>query len=123
MDIFGQPLQWFTVNHWVTGETWLNASQLVDGLDKLFSEIPQDLKLVEEWLLAMLRFYKPGLKALLLKRDQQIEELSKKLDIDTLLHDRSIYFLSQRDICLLKDLTSSIDPNSIQTNNLPHEGS
>lgn len=106
MDNLGQPLQWFTVNHWVTGETWNNTRQLENTLDALLEKNPKGLKLIEKWLLAMLEFYKQSLKEILTERDQEIKTFSQDQKNDIALQDRSIYLLSQQDINLLSDLES-----------------
>lgn len=112
MDNLGQPLQWFTVNHWVTGETWIKAHQLENKLEALLANAGQlsknniELELVEEWLLAMLGFYKKPLKEILIKRDQQISTYTQDQEKNKILQDRRIYLLSQQDINLLSDLES-----------------
>ena len=59
VDAYGQPLQWFTVNHWVTGEAWGQSQVLLHGLACLVSS-PQH-NLVEQWLLALLQFYEDSM--------------------------------------------------------------
>ncbi len=113
MDNLGQPLQWFSVNHWVTGETWSNSQQLENKLDVLLEIKPKGLKLVEEWLLAMLGFYKQTLKETLIKRDQHIKTLTQGRGIDKTQQDRSIYLLSHQEINLFDDLKSRTNLNSI----------
>lgn len=106
MDRLGQPLQWFTVNHWVTGETWKSSAILEQQLNQLLYSQRHNLDLVEQWLLAMLEFYKQTLKLLLKQRDQRINELSEKDHLDTVLKNHSIYDLSIIKINLLNDLES-----------------
>ena len=113
MDNLGQPLQWFTVNHWVTGETWNKPNQLENKLDTLLEKKSKGLKLVEEWLLAMLGFYKQTLKETLIKRDQHIKTLTQGRGIDKTQQDRSIYLLSHQEINLFDDLKSRTDLTSM----------
>jgi hypothetical protein len=113
MDNLGQPLQWFTVNHWVTGETWSNTNLLENKLDALLDKKAKELKLVEEWLLAMLGFYKKALKETLTKRDLQIKTFTQGQEIDKTLQDRSIYLLSHQEINLFNDLKSYTDLTSM----------
>ncbi len=113
MDNLGQPLQWFTVNHWVTGETWSNSKQLENKLGILLEKEPKGLKLVEEWLLAMLGFYKQSLKETLTKKDQHIKTLTQEQGIDKTLQDRTIYLLSHQEINLFDDLKSRTDLTSM----------
>ena len=102
----GQPLQWFTVNQWVTGESWNQAKQLEYHLDKLLAKKTPELGLVETWMLAMLEFYRKTVKEILTERDQKIKTFSQDQNNDKALQDRSIYLLSQQDINLLSDLES-----------------
>lgn len=113
MDSLGQPLRWFTVNHWVTGETWSNADQLEKKLDALLEKESKGLKLIEQWLLAMMEFYKQTLKETLTKRDQQIKTFAQEQGIYKTLQDRSIYLLSHQKIDLFNDMKSLANLNSM----------
>jgi len=106
MDNVGQPLQWFTVNQWVTGESWMEAKQLEYHLNNVLVKTKPELDLVEHWILAMLGFYRQKLNDLLEKRDQNIKSLTKKQNPESILEDHSIYHLSQYKINLLRDLES-----------------
>ena len=106
MDHMGQPLQWFTVNHWVTGETWNPADILGKQLIQLLNYERQNLEMVERWLLAMLEFYQQPINNLLIQRDQRIDELIQGKEFDSILKDRTIYDLSSDKINLLSDLES-----------------
>lgn len=101
MDNMGQPLSWFTVNHWVSGKTWKSANEL----NKLLENLPIviDESLAEQWLIAMLEFYRADIQALLVNRDTRISEL-KKISDNEILNDRNYYELSKRAINLLKEL-------------------
>jgi len=102
MDQQGQPLQWFSVNLWVTGEAWGETADLLEQLDRIPCE--PALSLTEQWLLAMAHFYRPVLQQLLEQRDQQIEALACGRDLATVQQDRQIYTLSSREIKLLEDI-------------------
>jgi hypothetical protein len=104
MDNMGQPLQWFTVNHWVTGESWVNSMEMDNYLTKLLSKELSTVETVEKWILAMLGFYAPTLREILKERDGQIEALSQDIETTSVFNDRNIYLLSQQEIDLLKDL-------------------
>lgn len=98
MDPMGQPLGWFTVNHWVTGESWENAHALGDCL-KL---IPYDsqVSIVEKWLLAFLNISHDTVKTLLYKRDDIIENKIKESGDVDIKQDKSVYILSEAAISL-----------------------
>lgn len=101
MDTVGQSLSWFTVNHWVTGNTWRSANELNPILDNL--PIVRDVTLTEHWLMAMLRFYQLIIKELLQDRDARINQLKMVSDKE-ILNDRNYYELSRRPINILKEL-------------------
>jgi hypothetical protein len=103
MDNHGQPLQWFSVNHWVTGEQWNNAETLVSAMQCY--DPPISMVLTEKWLMAMLEFYMPVIEELLLERDDTINSYCKEWQQEAILQERSIYFLSGYSINLLDDLS------------------
>ena len=95
MDSMGQPLGWFTVNLWVSGESWLAADELV----KKFNQLPlqpadSKLSLVEQWLLSLLLLEKQTVISLIKERDRILEEKKQSLGGD-IQQDRSVYLLSQ----------------------------
>ena len=101
MDNMGQPLNWFTVNHWVTGKTWKSAVELNVLLENL--PIDSDESLVEQWLIAMLKFYRADIQELLENRDIKVSKLKDKSDKE-IFKNRDYYELSTRPINLLKEL-------------------
>lgn len=106
MDSLGQPILWFTVNRWVTGEIWNPADILEKQLGQLLEHKRQNLDLVEQWLLSMLEFYQQPINTLLRMRDRKINKLIEKKDLNTVLKDRTIYGLSKNAVNLLSDLES-----------------
>ena len=114
MDNLGQPIQWFTVNHWVTGEKWITADILERQLEKLLMGNKHELMLVEKWLLAMLEFYQQSLNHLLQERDQKINSLLAQKKLEAVLKDHVIYDLSQTKINLLNDLESCANLNELE---------
>lgn len=112
MDNMGQPLEWFTVNHWVSGETWNTAETLRGYLNKLLKNECPNLGLVEQWIHSMLGFYQQQLDDLLNERDKEIKTLTQERELNTILTDRTIYVLSQHKINLLSDLESYVNLNS-----------
>ena len=107
MDPQGQPLGWFTVNHWVTGESWVPASELTEKLQS----IPYDIQetLLTRWLLAMVVLYRDQLNELLECRDKLLNE--NVLAGDNILQDRSLYLLSESPIDLKIHLETILCPD------------
>jgi len=115
MDNLGQPIAWFTVNHWVTGETWATADILEQRLKNLLSEDKHKLSLVEQWLLSMIRFYQQSINHLLKERDQQLNTYLSEKTLEEVRDDRAIYFLSLHNINLLNDLETYANLSKIET--------
>jgi len=90
MDDMGQPLRWFMVNHWVTGETWLTAPLLSAQLHDI--PLTEQNTLLEQWLLSMLALYKDDINALLVLRDHSLNIKHSHGDIK---QDREYYLLSE----------------------------
>ena len=102
IDDMGQPLRWFMVNHWVTGETWLNAPLLL----KQIQHIPfnEQSSLLERWILSILAVHEDEINQLLVLRDQGLTN-SNSLDIaEELKQDRSFYLLAEQAINLQNKL-------------------
>ncbi|WP_455198494.1 DUF6969 family protein [Kaarinaea lacus] len=116
MDSMGQPVRWFTVNHWVTGETWCPADMLNRKLDLLTKKDSRELSLVEQWIKAIIEFYTLSLNQLLEERDRVITKLIQEKNLNAILQDRAIYGLSHRPINLLYDLESYV--NLVNSHNL-----
>lgn len=93
MDNMGQPLGWFTVNHWVTGEEWESAKYLIMHLKKIpYAE--QD-KLVERWLLSLLDVSRNMIESILYDRDKLIELKQDKTLESNIKQDKNVYLLSE----------------------------
>jgi len=107
VDGQGQPLRWFTTNHWVTGETWRTGAQL--GQDMPPPE-PEDAHLAARWLSAMLRFSAPALAVLLDERDAALAAHQSRTtqSEETVRADRTLYVLSEREIDLMGELSAAL---------------
>ena len=105
MDNMGQPLGWFTVNKWVTGETWQSAATLI----QLLKSVPYDKQtsLIEGWLLSLVVLSRDVIIQALQMRDMLLEKRqlsSSKEDYD-IKQDKELYLLSETSINL-QDLLS-----------------
>lgn len=106
MDDEGQPISWFTVNHWVTGAAWKNSNELITSLDDLPNT--NNLILTEQWLIVMLKFYNSALKELLRDRDTRINQFNSESEKEVLTnHD--FYELSRRKISILEELKYALN--------------
>lgn len=100
MDNMGQPLGWFTVNHWVTGEEWENAKHLIIHLKNIpYAE--QD-NLVERWLLSFLEVSRNTIESILYERDKFIELKQCETRESDVKGDKNLYLLSEIAVDLKK---------------------
>ncbi len=98
MNDSGQPLRWFMVNHWVSGETWLDAYLLEQQIRKI--PFAEQTSMLEQWLLSMLGIYQADIISLLRQRDSIIESKQDK----KCKQDRHLYLLAEQKINLQKKL-------------------
>jgi len=100
MDPMGQPLGWFTVNHWVTGEAWETAENLI----KLIKSIPynKQTRLVERWLLSILALSHDKVDNILLERDEILKQQQLTNAKEDVKQDRGLYLLSEIPVDLIK---------------------
>ena len=106
IDDMGQPLRWFMVNHWVTGETWLAAPELATRLQHL-PFIKQN-SLLEQWILSMVALYCDEINALLNQRDGALSSGGISETEEKFKQDRQYYLLAEQAINLQNKLEQVI---------------
>jgi len=89
MDAWGYPTDLFTVNRWVTDESWLPAQAIVTALDLFAIDHAYPSWPVNRWLTAMVRCFRPQIEALLYHRDQVIGQRGAQ-NLQQVLEDRSL---------------------------------
>jgi hypothetical protein len=99
MDALGQPLCWLAVNRWVSAGPWRKARTVVALIDRV--EIPAGARLLERWIGAMLRAFRPEVATLLAQRDRALARLAASRTPADVLADRSVYVLAARPVDLL----------------------
>jgi hypothetical protein len=109
IDADGQPLQWFTVNRWVTDGPWLERDRLLSQLNTAVADTGEG-GLAGSWLVALLQLYHDTLTGLLIKRDEQIQLKLKGRSMIEALDDRDIYTLATQSI----DLQSMLEKHLLQ---------
>ncbi|MEN8207217.1 MAG: hypothetical protein ABFS24_14590 [Pseudomonadota bacterium] len=110
IDHEGQPIQWFTVNRWVTDGPWLERDTFPAQLKHAATD-DKEGNLVARWLVALLQINRDALSGLLIERDEQLQLNLKGRSKVEALHDRDIYTLA----------TQSIDLQSMLENHLLHK--
>lgn len=94
LDDKGLPLRLFTTNHWVTGDTWLDAETLIALLPGLSLRAAGRLGPVARWLGGMVVLYQDVIVELLRARDRRLHGAVAALE------DRSLHIVSERRISL-----------------------
>lgn len=89
MDAWGYPTDLFSVNRWVTDESWLPAETVVTVLEKFAMDHAYPSWPVNRWLTAMVRCFRPQIEALLYHRDEVISKRQEK-GLEQVLEDRSL---------------------------------
>ena len=98
MDNMGQPLGWFTVNHWVTGEQWQSAESLITLLNTIPYANQQSL--IERWILSLVALSVEEIAVILSERDKVIERHQDKSEDKNIKQDKALYLLSEAAINL-----------------------
>ena len=114
MDNMGQALGWFTVNHWVTGETWQDSEILSEQLESIPYDQQEHQKqnisnIVERWLLSLLAVSREQVKMVLHERDKILQQKELNQAESDIKQDKGIYILSEIPINLMDLLKISED--------------
>ena len=100
MDKAGRPIRLFTVNRWVTGESWYTAKDICAMLDLYSITHAVPSWPTNRWIGAMIRLYRPQIEWLLRERDESVRlwQLGN-IDSETPVYeDRKLEVTSQLDI-------------------------
>jgi hypothetical protein len=103
LDEKGLPLRLFTTNHWVTGDTWLEAEALCALVPGLAVHATGRLAPVARWLTGMVALYQDVIADLLRARDRRLRGGAAALE------NRLCHIASERSISLPQRL-ASIEP-------------
>ena len=95
MDPHGTPLRLFTVNRWVTGETWYNAADVCELIDRFEVDHTQPSWATNRWITAMIQLFWPQAMALVRARDSTIAKWQRANPGADVLEDRRLEITSQ----------------------------
>jgi hypothetical protein len=101
----GLPIDLFTVNRWVTGETFYSAADTLKIAARFKVDHVYPCLAVNHWISAMLRLFRPQLEALLVERDRLIAEWASRHKDRDAYEDRELERLSSLPI----DVEQQID--------------
>ncbi len=105
-DINGRPNRLFTVNRWVTGETWYRAADAIAMLDQFSIDMDRPLPAVGRWITALLSLTAPLIAALIEERDQRLEAWRRDHPAINAYEDRRLEVVSQASLDLAAYLAS-----------------
>lgn len=95
MDKKGFPLWLFTVNRWVTDETWYDAGTIISFLERFNIDHTYPSWATNRWLTAMLILYRPQIEELIRQRDKKIAQWQKKHPNRDVFEDRELELTSK----------------------------
>lgn len=98
MDNYGLPIRLFTVNRWVTDETWFAARDVIAMLDRFELRHDWPSPNVNRWLNNLLRLYQPEITDLIRRRDDAVEARGRANPRGDALEDRSLEITAGLDI-------------------------
>ncbi len=100
MDKKGFPIALFTVNRWVTDETWYRAEDLIRMLNGFDIDHTHPSWATNRWLSAMFRLFRPDIEAMIRARDNRIAAYCEDAAsaIDDVYEDRDLEFTSYKNI-------------------------
>lgn len=104
MDSRGLPVRLFTVNRWVTGETWYAAEDVVSMLPRFAVGHARPSWPVNRWITAMLVLYRPFVATLLRQRDQAVRRWQSERNPPDVYEDRRLEVTSFLDVDLQEDV-------------------
>jgi hypothetical protein len=100
MDDRGRPNRLFTVNRWVTDDSWIDAAHAIRLLDRFHLDEARPSRWVNRWLAALLRLFRPEIEALLRQRDRQLGDWRRRHPGVDALADRRLATLSETAISI-----------------------
>lgn len=111
MDSAGIPTRIFTTNRWVTAESWYPAKAVVAMIERFEIGHAKPSWVVNRWITAMLRLFRPQIAELLKLRDAAVANWKKEHPGEDVFEDRELGLPSMLDIsvddqiqALLKDI-------------------
>jgi len=79
MDEFGRPIHLFTVNRWVTDETWYAAPDVIAMLDRFVIDLAKPSWPINRWITAMIDLFRPQIEGLIRVRDRVVAAQAERV--------------------------------------------
>ena len=104
MDPKGFPIGLFSVNRWVTGETWYTAEDVISLIDLFHIDHASPSWPANKWVTAMLRLFHPQIIDLVRKRDVTVAGWQRKYPDRDVYEDRELEITSTTAISVDKQI-------------------
>lgn len=98
MNAEGKPFRLFTVNRWVTGESWYPAAEALRELDRFAVELARPSWPTNRWIGACLSLFRPQVTVLIEARDRVLESWRRRYPGRDVLEDRQLEITSVMDV-------------------------
>lgn len=106
MDAYGDPIGLFTVNRWVTGDTWYPARDVIAMLDRFVIDHACPSWPVNRWIGAMLRLFRPQIEALIVARDEALAMWTRSHPGRDAFEDRELEITSHAAISVAQQIAA-----------------
>lgn len=100
-DSTGQLLRLFTTNRWVTGEEWHGADDALRLLDRFAVTGNEPSPLLNRWMTAVMRMYRPQIADLIRERDAVLARRQALYPDRDAFEDRELHIVSELPIDFL----------------------
>lgn len=106
MNRYGQPIRLFTVNRWVSFETWYDAEHAPEFVKKFKFTLEDDphWQVLDSWVEGMLHLFAPQITWLNERRDETIANWQNKYPACNAYEDHRLEELSEISIDLTKQV-------------------
>lgn len=94
----GLPFRLFTVNRWVTGETWYAAEDVIAMLERFEVDHARPSWPANRWITAMMQLFRPQIIELVRARDRTVEAWRQQSKTADVFEDRDLEVTSLLEI-------------------------
>lgn len=98
MDRLGFPISLFSVNRWVTAESWYKAEDVIDMLPRFKIDHAYLSWPVNRWITGMICLFQPQVEGLILHRDLMLEAWHNQYPEVDVFEDRRLEVTGEIDI-------------------------
>jgi len=102
MDKHGFAIGLFATNRWVTGEAWFKAADMIELIDSFDIDHAWPSWPVNRWMGALIHAYRPEVEALLLHRDEVVEQWRQAYPEKDVFEDRELDMTGQLRVSVKK---------------------